>query len=64
MCMSIMNNAIDHYIQELVWVTCVPVCPYPNILFSKSHKNVSKYMNIVANYAYLDHLRSMTSNDP
>ena len=37
--------------------------PNPNILLSKSHENPSKYVNTVTNCAYLNNLRSMTSDD-
>ena len=41
-----------------------PACPYPNIILSKSYENLSMYVDTVTNYVYLDHLGSMTSNDP
>ena len=39
------------------------VCPYHNILLSKSNENSSTCVDTVKIYAHLDHLGSMTSND-
>ena len=44
--------------------TCRHVCPYSNIFLSKYHINPSKYVDTVTICAYLDHLGSITSDDP
>ena len=40
------------------------MCPYPNMFVLKRHENTSMYAYRVSTYAYLDHFRSITSNDP